>query len=84
MTTRDEWQTYTKPSDETLLTVCLGDLAMSNISDGDKAVVDTAIRVVKREAALVEKLKALIARMERDFDPCPLADELSALLKEAT
>ncbi len=88
MTTREDWDKYTKPSDETLLTACLRDLAMSNISDGDKAVVDAAIRVVKREAMLRERLEKLAASW-RDpkhlFDRATYeyhADELSALLKE--
>ena len=84
----DEWKKYTKPSDATLLTVCLGDIAMSNISEGDKAVVDAAIRVVKRETALREKLEKLAeewaGRVEDGSDAATWSmagSELSALVR---
>ena len=82
MTTREDWDKYTKPSDETLLTVCLRDLAMSNISLGDKAVVDAAILVVKREAKLRERLAKLAVDMERDYEAQAWAQDIKALLKE--
>ncbi len=86
MTTRGDWDKYTKPSDETLLTVCLRDLAMLNISDGDKAVVDAAIRVVKREAKLLERLAALVSEWGDNVDDAVLAcaKKIEALLKETS
>lgn len=84
MTTQGDWDKYTKPSDSTLLTVCLGDIAMSNISDGDKAVVDAAIRVVKREAKLRERLAKMALDMEQDCDARAWAQDIEALLKEGS
>ncbi len=61
----NEWKKYTQPSDHTLLSVCLGDIAMSpDISDGDKAVIDAAIRVVKRDAALSKPVEVLPVEVE--------------------
>ncbi len=65
------WAKYTQPSDHTLLSVSLGDIAMSpNISDGDKAVIDAAIRVVKRDAAMSKPVTALPVEVEKFFESC--------------